>query len=99
MIPTDAIKLIVEKTKEQFPFEIRKAFLTQITLFPVNTYVRLNNNAIGRVLAVDKKSAMRPMVEILYDGTGRKVEGRKVIQLSEIPLLYIAGCVDEKEAL
>jgi len=97
MIPTDAIKLIVEDTKEQFPFEIRKAFLVQITLFPVNTYVRLNNNSIGRVLASDKTKAMRPMIEILYDGKGQKAEKRKVVLLSENHLLYITGCVEEKE--
>ena len=97
MIPTDAIKLIVEDTKEQFPFEIRKAFLVEITLFPVNTYVRLNNNAIGRVLASDKTRAMRPMIEILYDGKGQKVEKRKVILLSENHLLYITGCLEEEE--
>lgn len=97
LVSTHAIKFIVEDAKNLFPQKIRKVFLNQITLFPINTYIRMNNNSIGRVLATDKKRAMRPVIEILYDGEGHKLEKRERIRLSENPLLYITGCVDEKE--
>jgi len=97
LVSTNAIKFIVEDAENLFPPKIRKIFLNQITLFPINTYIRMNNKSIGRVLATDKQRAMRPIIEILYDGEGNKLQKRELIRLSENPLLYITGCVDEKE--
>jgi hypothetical protein len=97
LVSTNAIKFIVEDAKILFPLKIRKTFLNQITLFPINTYISMNNKSIGRVLATDKQRAMRPIIEIIYDGEGNKLQKRELIRLSENPLLYITGCVDEKE--
>ena len=97
LVSTNAIRFIVEDAKNLFPLKIRKVFLKQISLFPVNTLVRLNNKSIGRVLATDHKRTMRPLIEILYDGDGNKLEKRELVSLSENPLLYITGCVDDKE--
>jgi len=93
-IQTDAIKSIVEASKGLFPPRIVKIFLTQISLFPVNTYVRLNNKSIGRVVSTDKDQPLRPTIELLYDGLGNKLRDRQIIQLSNNPLLYIEGSAD-----
>jgi len=97
LVQTSAVKFIVEGAEGLFPRKIRKAFLDQITLFPVNTYVRLNNEYIGRVLYADKEQGLRPTIELIYDGRGRKLERREVIRLSENPLLYITGSIGERE--
>jgi len=96
-IQTNAIKSIVEASKGLFPPRIVKIFLTQISLFPVNTYVRLNNKSIGRVVSTDKDQPLRPTIELLYDGLGHKLMERQIIQLSNNPLLYIAGTTDGDE--
>lgn len=96
-IQTNAVKSVLEIGKGKFPPRVVKEFFNQISLFPVNTYVRLNNKSIGRVITTDKKQPMRPTIEILYDGLGRKMEEPQKIKLSESPLLHIAGTVDEKE--
>ena len=97
MIPTNAIKFIVEEAKGLFPSKIRRVFLNQISLFPVNTYVRLNNRSIARVLSTNKNQPLRPTVELLYDSGGNKVLKREVIRLAENPLLYITGSIHEGE--
>jgi HD-GYP domain-containing protein (c-di-GMP phosphodiesterase class II) len=94
---TDPIKFIVEEGKGLFPASIRRVFLDQISLFPVNTLVRLNNKSIGRVVSTDKAHPLRPRIEILYDTAGKKMEAREVIRLSEKPLLYITESIHEKE--
>jgi HD-GYP domain-containing protein (c-di-GMP phosphodiesterase class II) len=96
-VQTDAIKYIIEEGKGQFPGEIRKVFLNQISLFPVNTYVRLNNKSIGRVLCTDKDQPLRPTIELLCDSAGNKMEKRELVQLSENPLLYITESIHEKD--
>jgi HD-GYP domain-containing protein (c-di-GMP phosphodiesterase class II) len=96
-VQTDAIKYIVEEGSEQFPTGIRKVFLNQISLFPVNTYVKLNNKSIGRVLCTDKNQPLRPTIELVYDSSGHKMVKRELIQLSENPLLYITESLHERD--
>ena len=96
-VQTDAIKSIVEASKGLFPPKIVKSFLTQITLFPVNSYVRLNNRSIGRVISTANDKPLRPTIELLYDGLGKKRGDKQVISLSDNPLLYISGSVNENE--
>ena len=74
-----------------------KAFLNQISLFPVNTLVKLNNKSIGRVLSTNKSRPLRPVIQILYDGLGQEMEKGKVVDLSNFPLLHIVSTIDEGE--
>ncbi len=72
-------------------------FLNQISLFPVETYVRLNNKSIGQVLSTDQKQPLRPTIQLLYDGLGNRMEKQEVVRLSENPLLYIIDSIHEKD--
>ena len=96
-VQTDAIKYIIEEGGGQFPTEIRKVFLNQLSLFPVNTYVRLNNKSIGRVLCTDRNQPLRPTIELVQDSAGHKMLKRELIQLSENPLLYITESLHERD--
>jgi HD-GYP domain-containing protein (c-di-GMP phosphodiesterase class II) len=96
-IQTDAVKYIIKEAKGLFPPRILKVFLNQISLFPVNTLVRLNNKSIGRVLSTDKKQPLRPAVELLFDAKGNRLQKRETIGLSENPLLYIVESIAENE--
>lgn len=97
IVQTDAIKHIVEEAKGEFPANIRKVFLNRISLFPVNTYVMLNNKSIGRVISTDEHQPLRPTIELLYDSTGGKKERREVVRLSENPLLYITESIHQRD--
>jgi HD-GYP domain-containing protein (c-di-GMP phosphodiesterase class II) len=97
ILQTDAAKYILKEAKEQFPSKIRKVFLNQISFFPVNSYVLLNNKSIGRVLTTDKQQPLRPTIEVLYDDTGKKLEKSEVIKLAENPLIYITESIHEKD--
>ena len=97
IVQTDAIKYILETGKDQFPSKIRRVFMHQISLFPVNTYVMLNNKSIGRVVSTEKEEPLRPTIELLYDSVGKKLDMPEVIQLSQNPLLYITESVQEKD--
>ncbi|MCP4683613.1 MAG: hypothetical protein GY864_14880 [Desulfobacterales bacterium] len=90
---TDAVKAIIKESKQKFPIRVLKEFLNQISLFPVNTYVKLNNKSIGRVISVHKNQPLRPVIELLYDGLGKEKEESETISLSESPLLHIVGTI------
>jgi HD-GYP domain-containing protein (c-di-GMP phosphodiesterase class II) len=90
-VQTNAIKSIVGANRRKFPSKIVKVFLDQLSLYPVNSYIKLNNRSIGRVISTDKKQPLRPIIELLYDGSGKKLDKPQIIRLSENPLLYIDG--------
>jgi HD-GYP domain-containing protein (c-di-GMP phosphodiesterase class II) len=93
----DAIRYILKEAKAQFSTKILRGFLNSISLFPFNTYVRLNNKSIGRVISTDRNHTLRPTVQVLYDGLGNKPEQREIIRLSDNPLLYIVETIDERD--
>jgi len=93
-IQADAIKSIVAASRKKFPNRVLKVFLNQISLFPVNSYIKLNNGSIGRVVSTNKDKPLRPTVELLYDGTGKHLTNKQVIHLADNPLLYIDSSVD-----
>jgi HD-GYP domain-containing protein (c-di-GMP phosphodiesterase class II) len=93
-IQPGAIRQVVGTGKERFPRRVLKEFLDQISLFPVNTLVRLNNDSIGRVVATYRSQPMRPGIELLYDGLGKRKDAPKRIDLPNFPLLHVVGEVD-----
>jgi HD-GYP domain-containing protein (c-di-GMP phosphodiesterase class II) len=62
----NAVKLIITKAKALFPTKILRVFLNEISMFPVGTYVKLNNGCVGRVLSTEKNQVLRPNVKVLY---------------------------------
>jgi len=96
--PVEAVKFLVREEREKFPPEVLKEFLNHISLYPVNTYVRLNNQSIARVLSTGNDQPLRPTIELLYDGLGKKVEKETIVDLSSSPLLHIVGTIDERES-
>ena len=90
----DAIKSIIQTYRGKFPFKTLKLFLNQVSLFPVSSYVRLNNGSIGRVLFTNMRHPLSPVIEIVYNGKQEKLDKRKEISLTDDPLLYIVSCID-----
>jgi len=93
--PHEAIREIVRTKHESFPSSLVKALLSEISVFPPGTLVRLNTGEVGRVTAVNRNHPLRPRVEIVADGKGQRLASPKTMDLSEAPFLYITGAVAE----
>ena len=93
--PHEAVREIVKSRREAFPTALVKALLSEISVFPPGTIVRLNTEEIGRVVAVNRSHPLRPRVDVMADSKGRRVPGPKTVDLSETPFLYITGPVTE----
>jgi HD-GYP domain-containing protein (c-di-GMP phosphodiesterase class II) len=94
--PHEAIREIVRSKHESFPPALIKALLSEISVFPPGTQVRLNTGEVGCVVAVNRNHPLRPRVEV-YDAKGRRLATPKVIDLSEAPFIYITGPIAEGE--
>ena len=93
--PHEAVREIVKSRHEGFPTTLVKALLSEISVFPPGTVVRLNTEEIGRVVAVNRHHPLRPRVEIMADSKGHRLPAPKTVDLSEAPFLYITGPVTE----
>jgi len=86
-LPYEATKEIVQSQRGFYWPRAVKALLTALSAFPVNSYVRLNSGAIGRVLESSKTAPLRPKIAILFDAKG--VAKEKIVDLQTNTLLYI----------
>ena len=93
--PHEAIREIVRSKHEAFPSQLVKALLSEISVFPPGTLVRLNTGEVGRVTAVNRNHPLRPRVEIVADGKGQRLVSPKTNDLADAPFLYITGAVAE----
>jgi hypothetical protein len=67
-----------------------------VSIFPLGSLVKLNNNTIGRVVGANKLYPTRPLVEIRLDHRGKKMNEPQLIYLEEEPMLYIVDpAIDE----
>lgn len=95
--PFAAVKEIINTSKNQFQQTYLKAHLSIFTAFPIHSYVRLNSDAIGKVIETYSNQPLRPKIQILYDSQKRKVLTQKIVSLPEDPLLHIIDSVSENE--
>ena len=95
--PFAAVKEIINTSKKHFRREYLKALLSIFTAFPLHSYVRLNSDAIGKVIETYPDQPLRPKIQILYDSQKRKVLTPKVIALPEDPLLHIVDSISENQ--
>jgi hypothetical protein len=91
--PHEAIRDIVRSKQESFPPALVKALLSEISVFPPGTLVRLNTGEIGQVVAVNRNHPLRPRIDVVADAKGLRPTAPKAIDLSETPFLYITGPV------
>jgi len=94
-----AIKEVINTCKHRFQRKHLKSLLSIFTVFPIHSYVRLNSNAIGRVIETYADQPMRPKLQILYDSQRRKVLTERIVVLPDNPLLNIVDSVSESEVL
>jgi HD-GYP domain-containing protein (c-di-GMP phosphodiesterase class II) len=95
--PFAAVKEIINTSKNHFQKEYLKALLSIFTAFPIHSYVRLNSDAIGKVIETYPDQPLRPKIQIVYDSQKRKVLTEKIVALPEDPLLHIIDSISENE--
>jgi hypothetical protein len=93
--PHEAVREIVKSKHDSFASPLVKALLSEISVFPPGTLVRLNTGEVGRVVAVNRNHPLRPRIEVVADGKGQRLHTPKTLDLSEAPFLYVTGPVAE----
>jgi HD-GYP domain-containing protein (c-di-GMP phosphodiesterase class II) len=97
LLQADSIKELISSKSNLFEPRITKMFLDEISIYPIGSYVRLNNRNIGRVVATNKTNPMKPVVNLIFDEKGVKMDPPRMIDLRTHPVLNIEDSVSVEE--
>ncbi|MEE9240685.1 MAG: HD domain-containing phosphohydrolase [bacterium] len=97
LLPHKAVQEIVQTQKTQFHQKLLKVMLEELSVFSLNSHVRLNSNAVGRVAETVPGQPLRPVIQLLFDADGNEIMEERFISLREFPLLYIIDEVEDSE--
>ncbi|MDI6687273.1 MAG: HD domain-containing phosphohydrolase [Desulfobacterales bacterium] len=92
-----SVKELIWSKNLMFSPKIIKTFIKKISLYPIGSYVRLNNKAVGMVIHTNEENPIKPAVKLLFNGRGMAVTEEMIIKLSENPLLSIADTISIEE--
>lgn len=98
MIAYAAMRQLLNDNSRHFDSEILKVFIKSVGIYPIGTYIILNNGSIGRVIKVNDGAPLRPCVQLLVDRTGRRMAGDEdaALDLTEEKEIFIARAIDPK---
>jgi HD-GYP domain-containing protein (c-di-GMP phosphodiesterase class II) len=97
MMSFEAMRAILTEGSTKFEPDILKVFLRMMSVYPVGSYVMLNTRAIAKVISSDPISPFRPVVKVVYDEFGTKIDDGETIKLSEETRIFIVRPVKEEE--
>jgi len=97
LLQADSIKELISSKANLFEPRITKMFLDEISIYPIGSYVRLNNRNIGRVVSTNKTNPMKPVVNLIFDEKGEKMDPPRMIDLRTHPVLNIEGSISVEE--
>jgi HD-GYP domain-containing protein (c-di-GMP phosphodiesterase class II) len=97
MMSFEAMRAILTEGSTKFDPDILKVFLRMMSVYPVGSYVMLNTRAIAKVISSDPISPFRPVVKVVYDEFGTKIDDGETIKLSEETRIFIVRPVKEEE--
>lgn len=93
LLQADSIKELISSKSNLFEPRITKMFLDEISIYPIGSYVRLNNRNIGRVVATNKTNPMKPVVNLIFDEKGIRIDPPRLVDLRSQPVLNIEDSV------
>ncbi len=93
----EAIKVVLGEGSKKMDPEILKYFISMMSIYPVGSYVELNDGSIAQVISSDPVSPFFPTVKIIKDQFKDDVQDGEIIRLSKTKDIYIVKSVKTKE--
>jgi HD-GYP domain-containing protein (c-di-GMP phosphodiesterase class II) len=90
-----AVSLIIQGSSTQFAPRMVNHFLQQIGRFPVGTFVQLSTGEVAVVSSINRRAQARPIVKLIYDQYGSRLENPQVIDLYGERGSYILRPIDK----
>ena len=99
MVGYQAMKNLLSDNSSRFDPAILKAFIQTMGIYPIGSFIFLNNGALARVVEVHATAPLRPKIQIITDEKGNEFtqEDGEFINLLNEKQLFITKAVDPRE--
>jgi HD-GYP domain-containing protein (c-di-GMP phosphodiesterase class II) len=97
-LPYEAMEsLIMMCSKKLLNRDVVRAFLQSVSLFPVGSFIKLEDERIGRVVASNPENYGRPVVALIFDEIGSLYKEPDRVNLLEREALNVTAALGEKD--
>jgi HD-GYP domain-containing protein (c-di-GMP phosphodiesterase class II) len=84
-----ALQQLISKRGEDFDPKVIKSLIDVVSVFPLESLIKLNNGSICRVIDVSTVHPTKPKLRVLINSDGEKLYQPVFIDLEKEPLLYV----------
>jgi putative nucleotidyltransferase with HDIG domain len=81
--PQKALAVIFQGCDKDYSRNIVERFTKQMGIYPVGSFVRLVSGEMGVVTRVDRGNLLAPVVQVLFDGSGKRLKSPVEYDLSK----------------
>jgi hypothetical protein len=97
MLPHHAIKHLLVHEKHRFSHPLLKALVGQLSIYPLNTAVRLNTGEVGTVIQVSPRHPLRPVLRIEQTGEADGSTVGRILDLGKTAFVHIVEVLKPSE--
>ena len=92
----DAMKTLLADKGRRFDYEVIKAMIQSVGVYPIGSIVLMNDTSIARVVGIAAEAPLRPSIRVLIDETGHQYPDNKgkLLDLREYKNVFIVKAVD-----
>lgn len=92
-----AMAELISTASTRFDLSVLKAFVSRMSTYPVGSIVKLNDNSVGIVIDTVPANFRMPIIKMIFDDKGRKIDTPVFINLASQKELFITKGLDEEE--
>ncbi|MDD4955983.1 MAG: HD domain-containing protein [Candidatus Omnitrophica bacterium] len=92
-----AIAEIIDREALNFQPSVLKAFVNNIGIYPIGSWVKLSTAEIGLVTGINKGYPLRPKVNIIFNHAGERNKNIKFLDFMSETYFYIEGPLSAEE--
>lgn len=86
----EAIKAIIGDNGHRYDPSILEVVLKSIGIYPIGSYVALNDATICQVISTNKNSPLKPVVKVIINKNGTESKSNTIIDISDSSRYFIA---------
>lgn len=81
--PHETLRILIRALKDKFDCAVIKAFINNMSIYPIGSTVRLDTKEEAEVIDVQADSPLRPVVMVLKNALGQPIKEKIIIDLSK----------------
>ena len=96
-LPNEAVKEIITAESSLFDPAVLRVLISQVGIYPIGSWLELNSNEICKVINTNDELPLRPVVSIIFDGAGNRLEDPRVVNLAAQSNFFVKRPLADEE--